>query len=105
MDVITHIVDVTESLTDNTRHKYEHNPQQTPEDEATNSFDKLAPKFCGFQSDQPLGCHENIALLGVEMNHWGHTKECYEKVTHFSIETGYNLYKDTWILKKMHDLK
>ena len=54
---------------------YEHNIQQTLEDEATNSFEKLAPKFCGFQSAQPLGCHDNIALLGVDMNRWGHTKQ------------------------------
>ena len=105
MAVINHMVDVAEFLTENTRHNYEHNPQQIPEDEATNRFEKLAPKFCEFQSVQPLGCHDNIALLGVETNHWGHTKECYEKVTHFFIEVGYNLSEDTWILKKMHDLK
>ena len=73
MAVITHMVNVVESLTDNTRHKYEHNPQQTHEDEATNSFERLAPKFCGFQSAQLLGCHDNIALLGVRTNRWGHT--------------------------------
>ena len=103
--VVTHMVNVVESLTDKTHHNYEHNPRQTLEDEATNSFEKLAPNFCGFQSAQLLGCHDNIALLGVETNRWGHTKECYKKVNHFAIETGYNLYGDTWILKKKQDLK
>ena len=51
------MVDVVESLTVNTHHNCEHNPQQTLEDEATNSCEKLAPKFCGFQSAHPLGCH------------------------------------------------
>ena len=105
MAVITHMVDVVESLTDNTRHNCEHNPQQTLEDEATNSCAKLAPEFCGFQSAQPLGCHDSIALLGVETNRWGHTKECYEKVNHLATETGYNLYEDSWRMKKKHDLK
>ena len=60
------MVNVVESLTDNTHHNCEHNPQQTLEYEATNSCEKLAPEFCGVQSAQPLGCHGNIALLGVE---------------------------------------
>ena len=79
------MVGVVESLTDNTHHNYEHNLQQTLEGEATNSFEKLAPKFCGSQSARPLGCHDNIALLEVETNHLGYTIECYEKVNHYPI--------------------
>ena len=50
MVVVTHMVDVVESLTDNTHHNYENNPPQSLEDEATNSFEKPAPNLCGFQT-------------------------------------------------------
>ena len=39
MVVVNHMVDVEESLIDNICHKYEHNLQQTREDEATNNFE------------------------------------------------------------------
>ena len=65
------------NLRPTTHHNCEHNPEQTLEDKATNSIEKLTPGFCGFQSAQPLGCHDNIALIGVETNCWGHTKESY----------------------------
>ena len=53
MAIITCMVDVKESSTNNIHHSYEHNSLQTHKDGATNSFTKIAPNFYGFQSAQP----------------------------------------------------